>query len=556
MRFILCDSKASLTNGVYRYKLDTRLHNASMLQLKKCSFRLTTDGVAPLVVYVRSNAIQKISSEKHTVELKVNNYQDGTDILAILEESHTTGRYHLKRIPRPIKLGYSHLRDIDIYFTNSAGTNVLSGSGGGNAGGPSDLLTAAQVLALGNLQSFYNFSDTTKITIPAANFITGFEAVNDAVQAFTSTGGGQIGFSDFGTNGGFCIDFGISEWVRFTKSVPWIEPASGQISVLFHSQTVQDTYCIFDMGKYSVYGNQGVISMGPNVAAGNTTMVIENNKDYLLTMCRDGTKADADYGGMNWRLEELAGGTVQNYKGVHHGLTSVGQYEYGGHASYGTAGFQISNFIATTSLCSAVDKAKIELYLRDYHSEQTVIRTSENFLPMTDNMNSPSEQSKWFHICNCFDSGAAGNNYGANENLNRNYYTISGSPMSIEFSVFQTETNYDFLTVLSINADGTYDTANPLVNLFTGGPNPPNSGQTITGSVGSIGIRFLWTSDSSNHQIGWAACAWDSSLTKHAGPYVTVPIPIGEQLNPIGSEAVVALDPAGEFVIELDIDTK
>ncbi len=550
MRFILSDSKATLTDGVYKYKLDTRLHNAAIMQLKKCSFQLTlSSGTPPLAIILRSKAVQNLSKHKHTVELKNNNHQDGTDILAILEESHTTGRYHLKRIPRPVRLKYSHFRDIDIYFTDPAGTNVLVGSGGG--GGASDLYTAAQVLALSNLQSFYNFSDTTKTTLPTPSTITAFVAVNDTAQSFTSTGGSSVGFSAFGTNGGKCIDFG-SDWVRFTQSNFWVEPTSGQVSMLFHSQNIQDTYCIFDFGKFSAYGNYGVISMGPSITNGNTTMVIENNKDYILTMCRDGTKADGDYGGMEWRLEELSTGNVQNYKGVHHGLTSAGQYEYGGHASYAAAGTQVSNFVATTTLCTATDRAKIELYLRDYHAAQTTIRTSEDFHPMTDNMSSPSDQSKWFHICSCFDSGAGGNQYGSNELLNRNYYTLSGEPMSIEFSSFQTETNYDKLTIVSINADGTYDTANPLVNQHSGNQ-PPNSGATITGSAGSIGIRFIWNSDGSNNQNGWEALAWDSSLTKNVGPYVSVPLPAGEQLNPVASE--VNTDPTGSFVCEIDINT-
>ena len=117
VRFILSNSKATLAAGVYTYSLDQRLNNASVLHLKKCSFQLTTAGTAPVAIYLRSTAIHRLSSHKHTVELKSNNYPSSSDILCILEESHTTGRYQLRgNIPRPVRLGYSHLRNIDLYF--------------------------------------------------------------------------------------------------------------------------------------------------------------------------------------------------------------------------------------------------------------------------------------------------------------------------------------------------------------------------------------------------------------------------------------------------------
>ena len=75
VRFILSDSKASLADGVYTYALDQRLNNASLLQLKKCSFALTTDGTPPVAIYLRSAALHRLASHKHTVELKANNYQ-------------------------------------------------------------------------------------------------------------------------------------------------------------------------------------------------------------------------------------------------------------------------------------------------------------------------------------------------------------------------------------------------------------------------------------------------------------------------------------------------
>ena len=132
VRFILSDSKATLVDGIFTYSLDQRLNNASLLHLKKCSFQLTTTGTPPVAIYLRSAAVHRLSSHKHTVELKANNHQSSSDILGVLEESHTVGRYQLRGFPRPVRLKYSHLRNIDVYFSDPAGANVLAGAGGGS----------------------------------------------------------------------------------------------------------------------------------------------------------------------------------------------------------------------------------------------------------------------------------------------------------------------------------------------------------------------------------------------------------------------------------------
>ena len=211
VRFILSDSKATLADGIFTYSLDQRLNNASLLHLKKCSFQLTTEGTPPVAIYLRSAAVHRLSSHKHTVELKANNHQSSADILGVLEESHTVGRYQLRGIPRPVRLKYSHLRNIDVYFSDPSGVNVLAGAGGGPVS--SDLLSSADILARADLQSFFNFSDSTKLTLPTTTTITGFEAANDPNQAFTPTSGVAIDFLDYGTNGGKCISY-AGEWVQ------------------------------------------------------------------------------------------------------------------------------------------------------------------------------------------------------------------------------------------------------------------------------------------------------------------------------------------------------
>ena len=128
--------------------------------------------------------------------------------------------------------------------------------------------------------------------------------------------------------------------------------------------------------------------------------------------------------------------------------------------------------------------------------------------------------------------------------------------MSVQFITYQTETNYDFLSIFAVNADGTFDTANPLVSNFSGGPNLPGGGAVLTGGAGTIGLKFQWGSDGSNNQAGWEALCWDSSLTVTGSPptYVTVDVPEDLQLDPTADGS--GGGSSGSFVAEVDIDTK
>ena len=137
------------------------------------------------------------SSQKHTVELKGQNHQSSSDILGVLEETHTLGRYRLRANPRIVTLKYSHLRTLDIYFTDPAGTNVL-GIGSDAVNVP----TAAQIASRTDLWLFVNFLDTTKITTPTAGTLTEVIAVNDSEFDFDTTNGTAVVYEDFGSNSG------------------------------------------------------------------------------------------------------------------------------------------------------------------------------------------------------------------------------------------------------------------------------------------------------------------------------------------------------------------
>ena len=125
MRFLLNDGNASYENGKWTFELDRRLSNATTFRLTKGSFTASTDKASPPhCVYLRSDAIHKLSGEKTTQVLKSVQHEDSSNVLAVLEEQHTTGRYRLMEPCDPFTLVYGHIRNIDIFFTDPQGNNI------------------------------------------------------------------------------------------------------------------------------------------------------------------------------------------------------------------------------------------------------------------------------------------------------------------------------------------------------------------------------------------------------------------------------------------------
>ncbi len=97
VRFLLSDGNATYSNGVFTFALDRRLRNATRAHFRKASYVLdsTITPVAPNIVYLRSRALNSISANTHTVILTDTQHENAVDVLAILEDTHTTGRYRM-----------------------------------------------------------------------------------------------------------------------------------------------------------------------------------------------------------------------------------------------------------------------------------------------------------------------------------------------------------------------------------------------------------------------------------------------------------------------------
>ena len=128
MRFLLHNEEAvyDATTKVWHYTLDRRISNPTSLMVKKATFSpVSSLTVHPHVIYMHSTALSDMILDKHTVVLRANAHENSTDVIGVLEETHTRGRYALTEREGPFRLSpSSNKRVIDIYFTDGTGAHL------------------------------------------------------------------------------------------------------------------------------------------------------------------------------------------------------------------------------------------------------------------------------------------------------------------------------------------------------------------------------------------------------------------------------------------------
>ena len=137
VRYLLHNSDATYdeTAKVWHFNLDRRISNPTRLKLNKATFSPVSNlSPMPHVIHMHSRALSDMILEKHTVILKGTAHENSTDVIAVLEETHTRGRYALKERDNAHRVNpHSVKRQIDIYFTDGTGTHLdgeVSAGGG------------------------------------------------------------------------------------------------------------------------------------------------------------------------------------------------------------------------------------------------------------------------------------------------------------------------------------------------------------------------------------------------------------------------------------------
>ena len=167
MKYLLHSEDATYDTATkkWTFDLDQRISNPREIILSNATFECSTDtSPFPSVVYMRSDALHNLIRHKHTVELKGTKHENASNVIAVLSETHTRGRYRIngKRVFRVNP--NSNQRVIDIYFTN--GSTILDGTvtGSGGGGGGGGAVTDATIEAFNDLTVWLDLAPARTLT--------------------------------------------------------------------------------------------------------------------------------------------------------------------------------------------------------------------------------------------------------------------------------------------------------------------------------------------------------------------------------------------------------
>ena len=123
MRFLVHHDNSTYDAATKRFyfNLDQRISNPTRIKVSKASYTASTTASDPQVIYMRSQALNDLIKAKHTVDLVAEGHENASDAIAVLEETHTTGRYRMQgsTLVFPVHSHTASSRKFDFYFTNN-----------------------------------------------------------------------------------------------------------------------------------------------------------------------------------------------------------------------------------------------------------------------------------------------------------------------------------------------------------------------------------------------------------------------------------------------------
>ena len=213
VRFLLHNSDATYdaTGKTWYFHLDRRISNPTRLSLTKATFSPVSDlSPMPHVIYMHSRALSDMILEKHTVVLKGDSHENSTDVIAVLEETHTRGRYALITKGKPFRVNpHSVKRSIDIYFTDGTGANLDGVVSVGSPPPPSGAADDTGIVAIGSdINLWLDFSDFSRMLLPTYASVA---VVGDEIRYLQNKTPGPATFFFTGSaNDFFLAEFGES----------------------------------------------------------------------------------------------------------------------------------------------------------------------------------------------------------------------------------------------------------------------------------------------------------------------------------------------------------
>jgi len=187
-----------------------------------------------------------------------------------------------------------------------------------------------------------------------------------------------------------------------------------------------------------------------------------------------------------------------------------------------------------TTLGNCIKLKGHQHYANSTHSDPGIFWDWDYFYALLNDGTTVSATTYSAASGNIYDSGGSGSDYGDDERLYWEIAPTGATSVTLTFSQFDLETNWDYLYIYDGNS--AYD---DLIGVYTG----TNSPGTITAESGSIFLEFR--SDCATNNPGWSA-SYTSSTTPLSCPAPTALnetniIPVAATLNWTGSASTYLL---------------
>ena len=374
MKYLLhhSDSVYDDTTKRWQFTLDKRIGNPIHIKISKLSFTAAVAATYPAVVYIRSDALHKMARVKHSVELKSADHENASNVIAVLQETHTLGRYKLHEpVFLPVHPNSYHSRALDLYFTD--GSTVLDG--GVSTGEPeSTNITDQNILDITDLIFFLDWDHAASIDpnpISQNEDITSITSrLSPNNYVFATTGNGIV-YSSFGETNSMLSTVANKYALDSTTQGNVDEGSTACLTMMFRTKDVLASWAwIFKSPLFQITVGEpldSISNMGYYDADsslwGYTSLVIEGGTDYLLQIKKSSNTFD-------WLLRNLTTNAEQTESTTDTASTGTANAAfYLSNAQSGFNGLKISHVIEFLSVTEADCLAVKNWMLQKYTGE-------------------------------------------------------------------------------------------------------------------------------------------------------------------------------------------
>ena len=326
MKYLLhsTNSNYDVASKKFIFNLDRRISNPDTLQIEHATFTCTTStNPKPSVIFMRSDALEKMIQTKHTVELTATNHESMSNVVAVLTETHDRGRYAIQQPTEVFRLNPdSSVRIIDVYFTD--GATILDGEFATNSQAAVPVAgNDADLEAIGDdLIGWIDFDNSRVFDV---NYVEATGAGSDVHYIYNRGPNTSLIFVNNYGNDMTLANLGSTvalhrngSWQSAVDSTPvsGINALQEEFCVhsIFQVNSLSEFSWFFDLYMMKIFFmNGGIMFKSANGTNTSVSLSVIPLQPYLLSVHR---RAQGNTYEFYWRLERLSNNNVQETTSV------------------------------------------------------------------------------------------------------------------------------------------------------------------------------------------------------------------------------------------------